>query len=136
MTQNKLFLLKLEENRRVDNRKFIWFFRDKVSVKILAAFDEKQKTVLLSRICCYDRGNGYASEALRIITRLADKMGVIIRLYPLPFYLTLKEDKGLLTKQQLIAWYKKNGFRWKCTGGVKDFMERIPLEVERETRPV
>lgn len=126
MELNERFIDILEQGRKVDKRKFIWFCDHKVSVRIQTCFNNKPDEVMLCRISCYDRGNGYASRTLKTLTVLADKMKVTIRLYPSPFYLSLKEDAGLLSKKQLIGWYKSNGFKWKYFNGKQDFMVRKP----------
>lgn len=61
----------------------------------------------LSSIMSIDKGKGKASEIMKMVCDIADEFDVTIVLTPQPFGSNKKE---ILTKQQLIKWYKKYGF--------------------------
>ncbi len=70
------------------------------------------------------KGEGEASKALKWLTDLADKHGVKIELAVQPIKNAGAEGKSL-TKSQLTAWYKRNGF--KSSGG--EYMLREPKKL-------
>jgi len=61
------------------------------------------------------RGKGSASKALAELTAAADKAGLTLQLEPTPFRSIIGKGESL-NKQQLIDWYKKNGFEQKVEG--------------------
>jgi GNAT superfamily N-acetyltransferase len=61
------------------------------------------------------RGKGSASKALAELTEAADKAGLTLQLEPTPFRSIIGKGESL-NKQQLIEWYKKNGFEQKTEG--------------------
>jgi ribosomal protein S18 acetylase RimI-like enzyme len=68
-------------------------------------------TLELIRISVYSahQGRGYATQALRKLTDLADSNGITIRLTAAPVV-----DVGVeasLSKRQLVTWYRKHGFK-------------------------
>ena len=65
------------------------------------------------------RGNGSGSRGLKFLTALADKHKIKLYCVIDPF-----GDKPRMTKPQLKAWYKRNGF--VLTGDLKDEMVREP----------
>lgn len=62
------------------------------------------------------RGSGSASKALSKITSIADRTGTTIQLEPTVIDPLAKKGKKALTKQQLVDWYKRNGFIQKYEG--------------------
>lgn len=62
------------------------------------------------------RGSGSASKALSKITSIADRTGTTIQLEPTVIDPLAKKGKKALTKQQLVDWYKRNGFVQKYEG--------------------
>lgn len=69
-----------------------------------------------------EKGVGNATKAMSEVCKIADKHNVIISLQPLPY----GKDPKRLNKDQLIAFYKKFGFKFE--EGEEDFgdMERFP----------
>lgn len=77
------------------------------------------KRLHFSSIQSMDKGQGNAGRVMQQIVDIADKYGVTIALTPKPF--GMSKDK--LTKPQLVAFYKKYGFKPE-KGGYGD-MERV-----------
>jgi GNAT superfamily N-acetyltransferase len=84
------------------------------------------------------RGKGSASKALAELTEAADKAGLTLQLEPTPFRAIIGKGESL-NKQQLIDWYKKNGFEQKTEGsdailirkpGAKEVMPKGSKEKE------
>jgi hypothetical protein len=73
----------------------------------------------ITRIRSLEPGQGNASQALKWLCDLADKHQIKLYLRVEPF-----GDKPHMTKPQLKAWYKRNGF--VLTGDLKDEMAREP----------
>ena len=90
---------------------------DSVMVEI-GIFD---KRLWFSSIHSLDRGQGNAGRVMQKIVDIADKHGVTIALTPKPF--GGKDGSPVLTKSQLVTFYKKYGFKPE-KGGFGD-MERI-----------
>ena len=69
-----------------------------------------------------EKGVGNATKAMGEVCKIADKYNVIISLQPLPY----GKDPKRLNTDQLIAFYKKFGFKFE--EGEEDFgdMERFP----------
>ncbi len=83
------------------------------------------KAIHLAAIMSFaSKGEGEASKALKWFVSLADKHGVPIELDVKPIPNAGAEGKNL-TKTQLTAWYKRNGFE-KVRG---DMMRREPKTV-------
>ena len=61
------------------------------------------------------RGTGSASKAIAEVTAAADKAGLTLQLEPTPFRSLVGKGKSL-TKEQLVEWYKRNGFEQKNEG--------------------
>lgn len=61
------------------------------------------------------RGKGSASKALGELTEAADKAGMTLQLEPTPYRSIIGKGPSL-TKEQLVSWYKKNGFEQKTQG--------------------
>lgn len=77
------------------------------------------KRLHLSSIYSMDKGQGNAGRVMQQMVDIADKYGVTIALNPEPF----STDPNKLTKSQLIAFYKRYGFKLE-RGGFGD-MERV-----------
>lgn len=78
--------------------------------------------VMLNAIRTFEVGRRNGSAALRLITALADKHGVRLRLSAVPF------GEKALKKSELVAWYKRHGFEGKA-----DRMERLPASMPDDT---
>lgn len=74
----------------------------------------------ISSISTMERSKGDASKVLKKVCDIADEYNVIIRMSPEPY-----GNKGL-TKNQLIRWYKRYGFKNISWGE----MERLPIVKE------
>jgi hypothetical protein len=61
------------------------------------------------------RGKGSASKALAEVTAAADAAGLTLQVEPTPFRSIIGKGESL-SKDQLIQWYKKNGFEQKEAG--------------------
>jgi len=93
---------------------------------------KEQLTVYVENIASKDKGKGYASLALEELKKIADKYGVILRLYPLQS----KKDRKGLTTPKLKKWYNRKEFgdisdskydAWKSFPGQKPlYLERKP----------
>ena len=94
---------------------------DSVIVEI-GIFD---KRLWFSSIHSLDRGQGNAGRVMQKIVDIADKHGVTIALTPKPF--GGKDGSPILTKSQLVAFYKKYGFKPE-KGGFGD-MERVANKI-------
>ena len=94
---------------------------DSVIVEI-SVFD---KRLHFSSIHSLDRGQGNAGRVMQKIVDIADKYGVTIALTPKPF--GGKNGSPILTKSQLVTFYKKYGFKPE-KGGFGD-MERIANKI-------
>lgn len=73
-------------------------------------------------ITSIEKGVGNATKAMSEVCKIADKHNVIVSLQPLPY----GKDPKRLNADQLIAFYKKFGFKFE--EGEEGFgdMERIP----------
>jgi hypothetical protein len=93
----------------------------------ISVFD---KRLWFSSIHSIDKGQGNAGRVMQKIVDIADKYGVTIALTPKPF--GTSTDK--LNKSQLVAFYKKYGFKPE-KGGFGD-MERVAnkLNEAKETK--
>jgi GNAT superfamily N-acetyltransferase len=83
------------------------------------------KRLWFSSIHSLDRGQGNAGKVMQQIVDIADKHGVTIALTPKPF--GGKNGSPILTKSQLVAFYKKYGFKPE-KGGFGD-MERVANKI-------
>jgi hypothetical protein len=82
------------------------------------------------------RGTGDASKALKQITDIADNSGLTIQLEPTPIKDFIKSREKKLSKQQLVEWYKKNGFVQKYEGNDTILIrEPKPAEATAEAQP-
>jgi hypothetical protein len=82
--------------------------------------------VHLSSIISYgSKGKGEASELMREITQMADEHGVAIDLNAKPIPDAGAKGKGL-TKAQLVAWYKRHGFKQSPGYGDPSYLTRFP----------
>jgi hypothetical protein len=82
------------------------------------------------------RGTGDASKALKQITDIADNSGLTIQLEPTPIKDFIKSGEKKLSKQQLVEWYKKNGFVQKYEGNDTILIrEPKPAEATAEAQP-
>lgn len=96
----------------------LWIYEDSVGFEVSIW----NKAIHLSAIMSFNsKGEGEASKALKWFIELADKHGVPIELDVQPIPNAGAEGKSL-TKAQLTAWYKRNGF--VVTRGTK--MRRDP----------
>lgn len=55
------------------------------------------------------RGRGIGDKMLKRMLKAADKAGVELFIYPLPFDAKPTQDSGM-TKKQLLEWYLRRGF--------------------------
>ena len=83
------------------------------------------KRLHFSSIQSMDKGQGNAGRVMQKIVDIADKHGVTIALTPKPF--GGKNGSPILTKSQLVTFYKKYGFKPE-KGGFGD-MERIANKI-------
>lgn len=91
---------------------------DNIGLEIENYWD--QEVHLKSIMSFEEKGAGQASKALKFLTDLADKHKVPLTLEVEPLKNAGAKGKNL-TKSQLSAWYKRNGF----VGGAHD-MFRMP----------
>ena len=91
-----------------------------VSVKIVKL---NGNTIYLQDIYSYDQGKGNASNTMKLISSLANKTGVSIKLLAKPYV----DDR--LSLNQLQNWYERYGFETKreIDGGIE--MERTPKTI-------
>lgn len=68
-------------------------------------------TVALDSLRAFEFRKGDGGMALRRIIQLADRHGVRIHIYPKAF------GEGGMTTEQLVDWYKANGWEWQKGGG-------------------
>lgn len=66
--------------------------------------------VSMVKVAHMDRTQGLATACMKDLLKLADKHGVIMALYPMPFDETSSAYSTKNTVQQLHAWYQKLGF--------------------------
>ena len=72
------------------------------------------------------KGMGYGTKALQIIKNIADVRGVKVYLYPEP--IKLLQLKGL-TKDALVSFYEKNGFKYLRALGQSVYFPRSSQEL-------
>lgn len=72
---------------------------------VLVEVDNFDGYMILQSIMTIDKGRGDASRVLRKICDIADEFGVTIKITPKPF-----GTGNILTKKQLVDWYKRFGF--------------------------
>jgi len=72
------------------------------------------------------KGMGYGTKALQIIKNIADARGVKVYLYPEP--IKLLQLKGL-TKDALVSFYEKNGFKYLRALGQSVYSPRSSQEL-------
>lgn len=84
---------------------------------VLVEVDYFDGYLILQSIMTIDKGRGDASRVLHKICDIADEFGITIKISPKPF-----GTGDILTKKQLIDWYKRFGF---VKDGVED-MKRQP----------
>lgn len=77
----------------------------------ISVFD---KRLHFSSIYSLDRGQGNASRVMQKIVDIADKHRVTIALTPKPY--GGKNGSPILTKSQLVTFYKKYGFKPEKSG--------------------
>jgi len=65
---------------------------------------------------------GAGTKAMRFLTDLADKHGVTLMLYPMPF------GSAAMSRDDLVRFYRRHGFRWvdEEEDGEEDEMVRTP----------
>lgn len=101
----------------IDNKSFI--YGDKASLE-LSRFDKGDRNeIAIQSISTFDKGKGVGKQVMKDITDTADELGVTLTLDAKPF-----GNEGL-SKEQLINFYKKNGF-------VADIKEMFGGEFESE----
>lgn len=84
----------------------VWTFK-KGEVLIMTHLIERGGKAHFSSIMSPTHGGkGYASKVVKEITKLADKHGVTMSLFAKPF----GRFDNKLDMNQLIGWYKRNGF--------------------------
>jgi len=85
----------------------------------------------LSSLRSFRRGEGNAEYAMKQVIDLADKHGLTLTGYAKPFgkdtSLESMDGSKMLTKRQLIAWYKRLGFKSDKAGNIT----REPQEVTK-----
>jgi N-acetylglutamate synthase-like GNAT family acetyltransferase len=74
------------------------------SLAIPAHMRDGVREITKLRVPAEARKQGWASSLLGKITAEADRKGIVLVLWPMPF------DDGPLDQAQLIAWYSKHGF--------------------------
>lgn len=100
---NKLNELNPLQKNPIDNKSFV--YGDKASLEF-NRFDKGDKNeVALESIMSLDKNKGAGSAVMKDITAAADALGVKLTLDAKPF------GREGLTKQQLVDFYKKNGFK-------------------------
>ena len=91
-------------------------------------------TVYLENISSKDRGKGYASLALEELKKIADKHGIVLRLWPMQS----KKEKGGLSTPNLRKWYQRREFGEEIGRGNwdewKTYPEQKPLYLERKPK--
>lgn len=101
----------------IDNRSFI--YGDKAFLEF-SRFDKGDRNeIAIQSISTFDKGKGVGKQVMKDITDTADELGVTLTLDAKPF-----GNEGL-SKEQLINFYKKNGF-------VADIEEMFGGEFESE----
>ena len=101
----------------IDNRSFI--YGDKASLEF-SRFDKGDRNeIAIQSISTFDKGKGVGKQVMKDITDTADELGVTLTLDAKPF-----GNEGL-SKEQLINFYKNNGF-------VADIEEMFGGEFESE----
>ena len=101
----------------IDNKSFI--YGDKASLE-LSRFDKGDRNeIAIQSISTFDKGKGVGKQVMKDITDTADDLGITLTLDAKPF-----GNEGL-SKEQLINFYKNNGF-------VADIEEMFGGEFESE----
>ena len=101
----------------IDNKSFI--YGDKASLEF-SRFDKGDRNeIAIQSISTFDKGKGVGKQVMKDITDTADELGVTLTLDAKPF-----GNEGL-SKEQLINFYKNNGF-------VADIEEMFGGEFESE----
>jgi len=123
-----------------DKAEYCQFIPDTKDVGVfLPHLNKKEEdwiTVYIENISSKDRGRGYASKALEELKKIADKHGIILRLWPLQSE-KKRGVKDFLSTPQLKKWYERKGFGKDISSGswgkdtYKDFPEQTPLYLER-----
>jgi hypothetical protein len=86
----------------INNKEFI--YGDKASLEF-SRFDKGDRNeIAIQSISTFDKGKGVGKQVMKDITDTADELGVTLTLDAKPF-----GNEGL-SKEQLINFYKKNGF--------------------------
>lgn len=90
----------------------------------ISLFVEDENTIELNEIWSNYISKGYASKTINLLTKLCDKnnIDIILKVEPLRYEDNPEKNKNLLTKQELIKFYEKNGF--KIVNKKEDIMKR------------
>lgn len=73
-----------------------------------ALTNEEMNTVHIFHFSVFRQWRGNGGRMLRQLCQTADRLNVILSLSPIP---SPNGNDGLLDHQQLIAWYRKYGFK-------------------------
>lgn len=64
----------------------------------------------VENIASNEKGQGFASQAMKKLLAMADKNGVTLRLWPHRSVSKPKDKKGTLDDKKLLQWYQRLGF--------------------------
>jgi hypothetical protein len=81
--------------------------------------------VYLHDIMALDPRKGYSSQALGLLTRLADKHHVTIELFAMAY---TRDTRYLTVTEKLVRWYQKLGFVVKNPKQLKHFEDGVEME--------
>jgi len=129
---NKLNSLNPLQKNPIDNKSFV--YGDKASLEF-NRFDKGDKNeVSIESILSLDKGKGVGKAVMKDIIDAADALGVKLTLDAKPF------GREGLSKEQLIDFYKKNGFKVDFEdvfgGEFKTEQELIDYALENESEAV
>lgn len=102
---------------------------------------EQPGIVYIDSIESTNRGGGHASSAMKEILRLADEVGVVLRMRPMEMTTSPKVAGGVkrLDTKALKSWYEKLGFQPMTEGGSEKFpmllWQRYPQEILNDLKP-
>ena len=121
----------LKRNLIYDN---LLVYGDKASLEFDRFGKENKNEIALRSIASLDKGKGIGSDVMKDITNAADDLGIKLTLDAKPF------GRDGLTKQQLVDFYKKNGFRVDFEdaygGDFKSEQELIDYALENESEAI
>jgi GNAT superfamily N-acetyltransferase len=81
----------------------------------------------VENIASNEKGQGFASQAMKKLLAMADKNGITLRLWPHRSVSKPKDKKGTLDDKKLLQWYQRLGFQpIPLSQGNSRYYERKP----------